>query len=99
MPNISIRPFGQKAFGERIEIKNINSFKFVHQALHYEKERQIEILESGGEVQRQTRQYDADSNITLPMRDKEEENDYRYFKEPDLPVIEVNESLIFQEKK
>jgi len=86
--NVSIRPKGQKEFGTRAEIKNINSFRFVERAINHEVERQIDILEDGGKVVQETRLYDSDKDETRSMRSKEEANDYRYFPDPDLlPVI------------
>ncbi len=86
--NVSVRPKGQEEFGTRTEIKNINSFRFVERAINYEVERQIDVLEAGGEIVQETRLYDADRDETRSMRSKEEANDYRYFPDPDLlPVI------------
>jgi len=86
--NVSVRPKGQKEFGTRAELKNINSFRFVERAINLEVERQIDLIEDGGEVVQETRLYDADKNETRSMRSKEEANDYRYFPDPDLlPVI------------
>ncbi|MCW9013076.1 MAG: Asp-tRNA(Asn)/Glu-tRNA(Gln) amidotransferase subunit GatB [Gammaproteobacteria bacterium] len=86
--NVSVRPKGQKEFGTRAELKNINSFRFVERAINIEVERQIDLIEDGGEVVQETRLYDADKNETRSMRSKEEANDYRYFPDPDLlPVI------------
>ena len=86
--NVSMRPKGQDEFGTRTETKNLNSFRFVERAIHYEIERQIDVLEEGGEVVQETRLYDANKDETRPMRSKEEANDYRYFPDPDLlPVI------------
>jgi len=87
--NISMRPKGQETFGTRTELKNLNSFRFVERALNVEIERQIDVLESGGEVIQETRLYDADKNETRSMRSKEEANDYRYFPDPDLLPLEI----------
>lgn len=92
--NVSIRPKGQKEFGTRAELKNINSFRFVERAINIEVERQIEILEDGGKVIQETRLYDADKNETRSMRSKEEANDYRYFPCPDLLPVEIDDSYI-----
>ncbi len=91
--NVSVRPKGQQEFGTRAEIKNINSFKFVEKAINFEVERQIDILESGGKVVQETRLYDADKDETRSMRSKEEANDYRYFPDPDLLPVVVEETL------
>ena len=86
--NVSVRPKGQEEYGTRAELKNINSFKFVEKAINIEVERQIELIEDGGKVVQETRLYDADKNETRSMRSKEEANDYRYFPDPDLlPVV------------
>jgi aspartyl-tRNA(Asn)/glutamyl-tRNA(Gln) amidotransferase subunit B len=86
--NVSVRPVGQKEFGTRCEIKNLNSFRFIERAINYEVARQIEILENGGKVQQETRLYDPDKGETRALRSKEEANDYRYFPDPDLlPVV------------
>jgi len=87
--NVSVRPQGQKAFGTRTELKNLNSFRFVERALHFEIERQIDVLESGSEVVQETRLYNADKNETRSMRAKEEANDYRYFPDPDLLPLAI----------
>lgn len=92
--NVSIRPKGQEEFGTRAELKNINSFRNVERAINYEIERQIDVLEGGGEVVQETRLYDADKNETRSMRSKEEANDYRYFPDPDLlPLLIENDML------
>ncbi len=92
--NISLRPVGQTEFGTRTEIKNVNSFRFVEKAIHVETERQRDILEDGGSITQETRLYDADKNETRPMRSKEVANDYRYFPEPDLLPIEIDQAYI-----
>ncbi|MDI1230593.1 MAG: Asp-tRNA(Asn)/Glu-tRNA(Gln) amidotransferase subunit GatB [Methylobacter sp.] len=96
--NVSVRPKGQKAFGTRAEIKNINSFKFVEKAINHEVERQIELIESGGKVVQETRLYDSDKDETRSMRSKEEANDYRYFPDPDLLPVLVDEDFKAQIK-
>jgi aspartyl-tRNA(Asn)/glutamyl-tRNA(Gln) amidotransferase subunit B len=86
--NVSVRKAGSDKFGTRAEIKNLNSFRFVERAINYEVERQIELLEAGGQVVQETRLYDPDKGETRSMRSKEEANDYRYFPDPDLlPVV------------
>lgn len=92
--NVSVRPRGQTEFGTRAEIKNVNSFRFVERAINYEVERQIDLLESGGKVVQETRLYDADRNETRSMRSKEEAMDYRYFPDPDLLPVIVDEAYI-----
>lgn len=92
--NVSVRPVGQQEFGTRTEIKNVNSFRFLERAINFEVERQIELIESGGEVTQETRLYDADKDETRSMRTKEEANDYRYFPDPDLLPVEVGQALI-----
>ena len=92
--NVSVRPTGQKEFGTRAEIKNINSFRFVENAINYEVERQIDRLENGDEIVQETRLYDPDRDETRSMRSKEEANDYRYFPDPDLLPLEIDEETI-----
>ena len=92
--NVSVRPSGQEAFGTRTEIKNLNSFRFVERAINYEIERQIDVLEDGGEVVQETRLYDSAKDETRPMRSKEEANDYRYFPDPDLLPVEISSDYI-----
>jgi len=92
--NVSVRPRGQQKFGTRAEIKNLNSFRFVERAINFEVERQIELLESGGAVVQETRLYDPDRGETRSMRSKEEANDYRYFPDPDLLPVAIDEALI-----
>jgi len=91
--NVSVRPKGQQAFGTRAELKNINSFKFVEKAIHYEVERQIDLIEAGGKVVQETRLYDAVKDVTRSMRSKEEANDYRYFPDPDLLPVSISEEF------
>ncbi|MES9970865.1 MAG: Asp-tRNA(Asn)/Glu-tRNA(Gln) amidotransferase subunit GatB [Candidatus Thiodiazotropha sp.] len=97
--NLSIRPMGQEAFGTRTELKNINSFRFMERALNFELERQIDLLEGGGEVVQETRLYDADRDETRSMRSKEEANDYRYFPDPDLLPVEINEERLLRARE
>jgi aspartyl/glutamyl-tRNA(Asn/Gln) amidotransferase, B subunit len=92
--NVSVRPKGQKEFGTRAELKNINSFRFVEKAIDYEVERQIALIESGGKVVQETRLYDPDRDETRSMRAKEEANDYRYFPDPDLLPVVIEPSFI-----
>nr|WP_300314253.1 Asp-tRNA(Asn)/Glu-tRNA(Gln) amidotransferase subunit GatB [Halomonas sp.] len=92
--NVSVRPKGQEAFGTRAEIKNVNSFRFVERAIAYEVERQIELIEDGGEVIQETRLYDPDADETRGMRTKEEANDYRYFPCPDLLPVVVDKAYV-----
>jgi aspartyl-tRNA(Asn)/glutamyl-tRNA(Gln) amidotransferase subunit B len=87
--NVSVRPFGQKEYGTRCEIKNLNSFKFLEDAINYEVRRQIELIEDGGKVVQATRLYDPDKKETREMRSKEEAHGYRYFPDPDLPPLVV----------
>jgi aspartyl-tRNA(Asn)/glutamyl-tRNA(Gln) amidotransferase subunit B len=96
--NVSVRPKGQTEFGTRAEIKNINSFKFVEKAINHEVERQIELIESGGRVVQETRLYDSVKDETRPMRSKEEANDYRYFPDPDLLPVIIDEDFKSQIK-
>ena len=92
--NVSVRRRGAEKFGTRAEIKNLNSFRFVEKAINYEVERQIELLESGGKVVQETRLYDPDKGETRSMRSKEEANDYRYFPDPDLLPVVLDETFI-----
>jgi len=97
--NVSIRPWEQKEFGTRAELKNINSFRFIKQAIEYEVERQAEILDEGGKVIQETRLFDADSGLTRSMRGKEEAHDYRYFPDPDLVPVVVSPEWIEQARR
>jgi aspartyl-tRNA(Asn)/glutamyl-tRNA(Gln) amidotransferase subunit B len=92
--NVSVRPKGQEKFGTRAEIKNLNSFRFVEKAIQFEVARQVELIESGGKVVQETRLYDSDKDETRSMRSKEEANDYRYFPDPDLLPVEIDEAFI-----
>src|SRR5277367_5525430 len=89
--NVSVRPRGQKEFGTKAEIKNVNSFRFIREALEYEIGRQIDVLESGGKITQETRLYNANEGKTYSMRSKEQAHDYRYFPEPDLLPLVVDE--------
>jgi aspartyl-tRNA(Asn)/glutamyl-tRNA(Gln) amidotransferase subunit B len=92
--NVSVRPVGQAEFGTRAEIKNLNSFRFIERAINYEVERQIELIEGGGKVVQETRLYDPDKGETRSMRSKEEANDYRYFPDPDLLPLAIDDATI-----
>src|SRR5579864_3737242 len=88
--NVSVRPRGQKEFGTKTEVKNVNSFRFIRQALEYEIERHIEVIESGGRIMQETRLYNSNEGKTYGMRSKEQAHDYRYFPEPDLLPLVVD---------
>src|SRR5258705_11325083 len=88
--NISVRPRGQKEFGTKTEVKNVNSFRFIREALEYEIERQISVIESGGKIRQETRLYNSNEGKTYGMRSKEQAHDYRYFPEPDLLPLVVD---------
>lgn len=92
--NVSIRPKGREAFGTKVEVKNMNSFRNVQKAIDYEIDRQAKLLNSGGIVLQETRNFDAVKGITIPLRSKEEAHDYRYFPEPDLQPVVVSEEKI-----
>ena len=97
--NVSIRPIGLKEFGTRTELKNLNSFKFIQKAIEYEVDRQTNILDQGDTVKQETRLYDADRGETFPMRSKEEAHDYRYFPDPDLVPIIIDEAWVEELQK
>lgn len=97
--NVSVRPKGQEKLGNRCEIKNVNSFRFVERAINHEIQRQIEVLEDGGRIAQQTRLYDPDLDETRAMRSKEDANDYRYFPCPDLLPIEIDPAFVQQLKE
>jgi aspartyl-tRNA(Asn)/glutamyl-tRNA(Gln) amidotransferase subunit B len=94
--NVSVRPVGQKEFGTRCEIKNLNSFRFLEEAINYEVRRQIELIEDGGTVVQETRLYDPDKKETRSMRSKEDAMDYRYFPDPDLPPLVIAMAAYFE---
>jgi aspartyl-tRNA(Asn)/glutamyl-tRNA(Gln) amidotransferase subunit B len=97
--NVSVRLKGAPKFGTKVEVKNVNSFKFVRAALEYEIERQIELIESGGTVKQETRLWDANEGRTYTMRSKEQAHDYRYFPEPDLPPLIVSAEFLEEMRK
>jgi len=97
--NVSLRPVGSSELGTRTETKNVNSFRFLERAINFEVVRQKEVLESGGRVEQETRLYDPDRDETRPMRSKETAMDYRYFPEPDLLPIVIDEAFIAEVKK
>ncbi len=92
--NVSVRPVGQTAFGVKTEVKNLNSFRYVHKAIEYEVDRQVDLLDGGGRVVQETRLFDSTGGATHSMRSKEEAHDYRYFPEPDLPPLVVDAARI-----
>ncbi|MBC3881715.1 Asp-tRNA(Asn)/Glu-tRNA(Gln) amidotransferase subunit GatB [Undibacterium sp. LX40W] len=94
--NVSVRPVGQKEFGTRCEIKNLNSFRFLEDAINIEVRRQIELIEDGGTVVQETRLYDPDRKETRSMRSKEDSQDYRYFPDPDLPPLRISREWVEQ---
>ena len=97
--NISVMLKGSKVFGNRAEVKNMNSLRNVKRAIEHEMDRQIEVLEHGGTVEQQTRSFNANTGTTSLMRSKEDANDYRYFPEPDLQPITINQEYIETVKK
>jgi aspartyl-tRNA(Asn)/glutamyl-tRNA(Gln) amidotransferase subunit B len=97
--NVSVMPKGSTTYGTRCEIKNMNSFRFLRQAIDYEVRRQVELVEGGGKVVQETRLFDADRGETRSMRSKEEAHDYRYFPEPDLPPVVVPPALVERVRK
>lgn len=92
--NLSLRPLGSLKYGTRTEIKNMNSFKFVEKAIEYEAARQLKVIKEGGEIIQQTLLFDSENGTTRPMRGKEESADYRYFPDPDLPPLSIDEAWI-----
>ncbi len=97
--NVSVRPRGQEKFGAKVEVKNVNSFRFIRAALEYEIERQIEVIEGGGRIVQETRLWNAGEGRTYSMRSKEQAHDYRYFPEPDLPALIVSPEFLAEAKK
>ncbi len=97
--NVSLRPVGEAALGTRTELKNLNSFRFVQRAIDSEIARQTEILESGGRVEQQTRSFDPDTGQTRALRSKADAHDYRYFPEPDLPPLVLDEALVATQRQ
>src|SRR6202451_4669530 len=97
--NVSVRQWGQEKFGTKVEVKNVNSFKFVRAALEYEIERQVEVIESGGHVTQESRLWNANEGRTHSMRSKEQAHDYRYFPEPDLPPLIVSADFLAAAKR
>jgi len=96
--NVSIRPRGAQELGTRAELKNLNSFRFVQRAIDAEISRQIRLVESGGVVEQETRSFDPDTGMTATLRSKEDAHDYRYFPEPDLPPLVIDDALIAEER-
>ncbi len=92
--NVSVRPVGQEAFGTKVEIKNLNSFRFVERAIEHEIQRQISLIESGEKIIQETRLFDDQKGVTKPMRSKEQAEDYRYFPDPDLPPLVVDQEWL-----
>jgi aspartyl-tRNA(Asn)/glutamyl-tRNA(Gln) amidotransferase subunit B len=93
-PNVSVRPVGREEFGEKVELKNINSFRHAYDAISFEVRRQIDLIESGGQVVQETRGWREDTGQSVPQRTKEYADDYRYFPEPDLPTLEISREWV-----
>ena len=98
-PNLSLRPAGAKEFGTKVELKNINSFKFVKAAMEYEIKRQTKVLNEGGKIAQETRLWDTEKGETAVMRSKEEAHDYRYFLDPDLVPLQITEEMIEEARR
>jgi len=98
-PNLSLRPVGQQGLGTKVELKNINSFKFVREALEYEIKRQTKVLDEGRSVQQETRLWDAEKGVTATMRSKEDAHDYRYFPDPDLVPLHIAQDWVEELRK
>lgn len=92
--NVSVRPLGSETLGTKVEIKNVNSFKFIQKAIDYEIRRQVSVIEGGGSIVQETRLFDAQKGVTFSMRSKEEAHDYRYFPDPDLLPVVISEEKI-----
>jgi aspartyl-tRNA(Asn)/glutamyl-tRNA(Gln) amidotransferase subunit B len=97
--NVSVRKKGEKEFGTRCEIKNVNSIKFMQMAIEYEANRQVDVIEEGGSIDQETRLFDTKKNETRSMRSKEDAHDYRYFPDPDLLPLEISDDFINNIKK
>ena len=97
--NVSVRKIGQKNYGTRCEIKNVNSIKFMQMAIEYEAKRQVDIIDKGGTIEQETRLFDTKKNLTRSMRSKEDAHDYRYFPDPDLLPLEITDKFIEDIKK
>ena len=97
--NVSVRKIGQKNYGTRCEIKNVNSIKFMQMAIEYEAKRQVDIIDKGGTIDQETRLFDTKKNLTRSMRSKEDAHDYRYFPDPDLLPLEITDKFIEDIKK
>ena len=92
--NISLMPVGSKTFGTKVEIKNLNSFRFLEKAISYEVQRQTDVLNAGGTIEQETRLFDSSNDVTKSMRKKEQANDYKYFPEPDLMPLLADDDLL-----
>ena len=92
--NVSVMPKGSTQLGTRAEIKNVNSFRFVEKAIEFEAARQVQLIQSGGKVVQETRLYDSTKNVTVSMRSKEEAQDYRYFPDPDLVPVHLEQAFV-----
>ncbi len=97
--NVSVRQAGESRLGTKAEVKNLNSFRYLRQALEYEIDRQIDLLDSGRRVTQETRLWDQATSRTITMRSKEEAHDYRYFPEPDLPPVDVDAARVEQARQ
>src|SRR5207249_9681906 len=98
-PNLSLRPVGSKELGTKVELKNINSFKFVKSAMEYEIKRQTKVLDEGGKIVQETRLWDPEKGGTAVMRSKEEAHDYRYFPDPDLVPLRIASEMVEEARK